>query len=141
MILSKNIERYRKIVSFGLIGVTSNTVLYIAYLLLVQWGMSPTAAMTSTYLTGVIVSYMLNSRITFSTHSNLNSQFIRFCFSHVIGYTFNAAGLIAGTQFMNWPHALVQAGMILSTAILLFIIQSKWVFKPALHQISEPHLE
>jgi putative flippase GtrA len=118
----------RQLLSYGLIGVLSNGLLYACYLGLTALGVSPSLAMTVCYVGGIALSYVLNGRLTFRHGARFDASLLRFILAYVAGYGFNLAGLRLGVEVMGWPHQGVQFVLILLTAALLFVLQKFWVF-------------
>lgn len=117
--------------SYGLIGVVSNGLLYVGYLGLTALSVAPPLAMTVCYVGGIVLSYLLNGRLTFRHGAGFDATFLRFILACLAGYGFNLAGLRLGVEMMGWPHQGVQFVMILLTAALLFVLQKFWVFPSA----------
>ena len=56
--------------------------------------------------------------------------FYRYCTVYGLGYLLNLAVLYFLVDLHGYPHQSVQAAMIITLAVLLFISQKYWVFRP-----------
>jgi putative flippase GtrA len=61
--------------------------------------------------------------------------FVRYCSAYGLGYVINLLVLIVLVDRMGYPHEIVQGVMILSLAVMLFLLQKFWVFRQ-----DDPHL-
>lgn len=113
---------------YAVIGLLLNAALYVAYLALVASGLSPVAAMSITYATGVVIGFVLNRRITFGHDGRPAGPFLRYVIAYALGYLLNWAGLWLLVDRMAVPHQLAQAALIFAVACFLFIMQRIWVF-------------
>ena len=118
-----------QLVSFALVGLVTSTALYGLYLYLTFIGAHPLAAMSVAYVTGVVLSFTLQGRITFAGLSTSRYTFIRYVAVYAMGYVFNAVGLFLAITGWGVPHYWAQLCMIGLTAAFLFILQRWWVFK------------
>lgn len=114
-------------VVFGIIGLASNIVLYLAYLLLTLAGVSVLLAMTLVFFTGVIFSWVLNARFTFK-RSLTTASAKRMLITYSVAYSVNAFILGVAHFFLHLPHEVAQGAIMLVLAIALFFAQKYWVF-------------
>lgn len=117
---------------FVLVGLATNTALYLAYCLLTELGGSPKPVMTLLYLLGVAMSFIANRRWTFGAGNAPLGAFGRYLALQFVGYALNYAGLSYGTDHLALDHRLVQAVMIAIVATCLFVGQRYWVFAAVL---------
>jgi putative flippase GtrA len=113
---------------YVMIGVLLNAALYGSYLLLTHTVMGSRAAMSITYCVGVLIGFLLNRKITFSFHGGDTGALFRYIVSYAVGYGVNLLGLWLFVDFAGFPHELVQGGMIITLAFMLFALQKWWVF-------------
>ena len=118
----------RQVVRYAVIGVLLNTTIYTVYLFLTSQGMAPRWAMTLTYGAGVCNGFMLNKRITFENDGPGLILFLRYVIAYAAGYLVNLIAILTFEDWWRLPHQFVQAAMIFTVAILLFILQKFWVF-------------
>jgi putative flippase GtrA len=118
----------RQAASFVFVGIAVNASLYAAYLLLTHTLLNSFAAMTVTYCSGVVMGFLLNRRLTFGFEGESAAAFLRYVGAYLLGYVVNLAGLWLLADRCRIPHEIVQ-WMILSIAVLIFLLQKYWVFK------------
>ena len=122
---------------YGAVGLLSNAVLFLAYLLLTAWGMPSKVAMTLLYAAGVLQTFIANRSWTFAAGRD-RGQFTRYCLAYAFGYVFNLAGLTVLVDRLGYPHELVQGLLILSTAAMLFLLHKLWVFRSSMEAQGVP---
>lgn len=113
---------------FGLVGVSTNLVGYLAYLGLTHAGLPPKVTMTCLYIIGAALSFVLNRRWTFGHTSAVSVAGVRFALAHAGGFTVNYAMLALLHDRLGWPHELVQAMAIVVVAGGLFVAFRVFVF-------------
>ncbi|MNF57046.1 GtrA-like protein [compost metagenome] len=110
------------------VGIISNSLLYLGYLIIVYFGIGTKTSMTLMYLSGVAFGFCANYRWTFS---QLNSQgtLLRYTLMHVVGYILNLSILYVFVDKLNYPHQAVQITAILLVAIYGFFTCKYFVFR------------
>lgn len=109
-------------------GTLSNLVLYLLYILFTYAGLGYKLAMTLMYLIGVIQTFFFNKRWSFEFNKNNHPTFIRYVITYVVVYFANLLALYFLVDRMGMPHQLVQGGMIIVFASVLFLVQRYWIF-------------
>lgn len=117
-----------QLVRYGLVGLASNAALYVAYLLLTAAGLEAKLTMTLLYITGVAQTFIFNKRWTFGHDGASRTAFVRYCTAYAIGYVVNLLALYVLVDRAGYRHQVVQGVMIVTLAILLFLLQKYWVF-------------
>jgi putative flippase GtrA len=115
-------------VRYGVVGLTSNAMLYFGYLGLTWLGVGYKLAMTALYCVGVMQTFVFNRRWTFRHDGNSGQAFRRYVIAYLLGYALNFLALVMFVDYLGWPHQLVQGIMILVLACFLFVLQRLWVF-------------
>jgi len=118
-------------VRYSLVGLTSNLLLYLAFLGLTAAGMEHKIAMTLLYAVGVAQTFIFNKRWSFRHGGMHGPAFMRYCISYGLGYAVNLLALLVLVDRMGYPHEIVQGVMVLSLAVMLFLLQKFWVFRQA----------
>ncbi len=119
----------RQFIRFAIVGIASNAVLYAAYLLLTLIiGLEHKLAMTGVYISGVILTFLINRSWSFQHDGAAHSAFVRYISAYVIGYFINLGVLWLAVDYFHLPHQLVQAGAIFLVAICMFLLHKYWVF-------------
>ncbi len=114
---------------YAVVGLASNLVLYFAYLGLTELGIGPKTAMSVLYVLGVMQTFLFNRTWSFGHRSGLHGAFARYVASYAMGYLLNLLVLWLAVDHLGLPHQLVQGIMILTLAMLLFVLQKFWVFR------------
>jgi putative flippase GtrA len=110
------------------LGVTTNVVLYGAYLALTGSLLTPKVAMTVVYVTGVVIGFIANRSWSFGHTGPARSAFLRYVVVYMLGYLVNWLGLHVGIAVLGVPHEVVQAVMIFVVAATTFVMQKYYVF-------------
>lgn len=116
-------------IRFGVVGFTSNLVLYLLYLGLTDIGLGHKLAMSLLYVVGVLQTFVFNRKWTFSHHGRLSVTFVRYISLYAVGYLINLGVLIVMVDRLGYSHQWVQGMMVLVVAVLLFVMQKAWVFR------------
>lgn len=120
---------HHQFIKFAIVGVVSNGILYLLYLLLTYMGVGHKLAMTLLFITGLLQTFVFNKKWAFQHDGATRKTFVRYGIVYVSAYLINLAALIVLTDNMGFPHELVQGGAILVVAVYLFVMQKLWVFK------------
>ena len=118
----------RQLLRYAMVGLGSNVILYLAYLLLTGFGLGHKTAMTLLYVVGIFQTFLLNRQWTFGHQGDIRSAFIRYVFIYLLGYLVNFSGLYIFVDVIGFAHQLIQGVMIIIVAVLLFVLQRLWVF-------------
>lgn len=118
----------RESIKFIIVGLTSNLVLFLVYLLLTNVGLGHKAAMTTLFLVGLAQTFFFNKYWTFSHRNAFGQSLWRYLIIYGIGYLLNLITLAVLVDAMGCPHALVQGAAIPILAVGLFLAQKYWVF-------------
>jgi len=118
-----------QVIRFGVVGLTSNLVLYLVYLGLTGSGVGPKLAMSLLWVVGVLQTFVFNKKWTFSHHGHLSATFLRYISLYAVGYLINLGVLIVLVDQLGYSHQWVQGVMVLVIAVLLFVMQRAWVFR------------
>ncbi len=112
---------------FILVGVISNGVAFVAYLLLALV-VQPIVAMTFLYAAGFIVSFIGNRSFTFHHTSALFPTVLRFTLMHLVLYTLRYGMFDYFVTYLRLPHQVVQAAATVILAILSYAGSRRFVF-------------
>jgi putative flippase GtrA len=119
----------RQFYRYGVTGLLSNGILYVGYLVLTGLGLGPKLAASLVFAVGVTVSYILNSRWTFSHHGGGRNVYSRYWVAYGLAYVLNMSMLALLVDEMGLKHQVVQGVLVLVIALLLFLLQKYWVFR------------
>ena len=117
-----------QLVRYGAVGVVSNALGYVLYLVITGFGVEHKLTMTGLYLIGVLQTFFLNRRWTFRHDGMHGPAFFRYCLAYGFGYALNLIALLMLVDQLGYPHQIVQGAMVLVLAVLMFVLQKFWVF-------------
>jgi putative flippase GtrA len=116
-------------IRFGIVGLASNLVLYLIYCGITSIGFDYKLVMSLLYVVGVLQTFVLNKKWTFSHDGHLSGTFLRYILIYGAGYIINLGTLIIFVDRFGYPHQFVQGAMIPVVAVSLFVMQKIWVFR------------
>jgi putative flippase GtrA len=112
---------------FVIVGLASNLVLYVLYLLITTLGLGYKIAMTLVYVVSALQTFALNAHWTFGRRGTRTSL-VKYGLAYVTCYLINMSALILFVDHIGLPHQVVQGAMILVIAVVMFLLQKFWVF-------------
>lgn len=116
---------------YGLIGLATNLLGYLAFVFLVASGTEPKMAMTFLYAVGVAVGYVGNRQWTFAHTGSWAASMTRYGLAHLLGYMLNFLILVWFIDRLGHPAHWVQAGAIIVVAGFLFLAFRYFAFRAA----------
>ena len=117
-------------IRYGVVGLVSNGVLYLAYLALTWAGMGHKTAMTLLYVVGVSLTFLFNRNWSFRHDGAASPAILRYFTIYGFGYVLNFFVLLVFVDYLHLSHEIVQGVMVLALAVMLFLLQRYWVFRP-----------
>lgn len=114
---------------FAIVGLVSNAVLYLLYIVLTQMSLQPSTAMSLVFITGTLQTFLFNKTWTFSRKGNSAGYLARYLIAYVGAYLINLLALYWFVDRWTCPHQVVQGVAILVIGGGLFIVQRYWVFR------------
>ncbi|MDH0626913.1 GtrA family protein [Pseudomonas mosselii] len=115
-------------IRYNIVGVTSNGLVYLGYLLLVYADVGKKLSMTLMYLIGVVLGFIANLQWTFM-QGKQRGVLLRYVQMHIIGYLLNFLLLLIFSDLLGYPHQAVQAVAILVVALYGFLACKYFVFR------------
>lgn len=113
---------------YAVVGLISNFVGYIFYLLLTYAGMGPKTTMTLIYAVGIAQTFFFNRGWSFGHQGSSQGAFARYVLVYALGYLLNFGLLWLAVDHLQLPHQVVQAAAIFIVASCLFLMHRYWVF-------------
>lgn len=114
---------------YVIVGLASNIIAYIAYLLLKAAGVAYVLAMTLAYCFVLIFTFSANRKWTFRGATGVDKRFVvRFLQCYGLAYLVNAGMLMILVAHYGVSHQIAQGCLIILIAIGLYHAQRKWVF-------------
>lgn len=117
-------------VRYALVGLASNGVLYLVYLVLVGLSLGPKTAATVTYAAGVLQTFWANRSWSFAHGGHAGQAFRRYVTVYFAGYLLNMLALYLLVDLLEMDHRWVQAALVLGLAALIFLSLRFWAFRP-----------
>lgn len=118
----------RQFISYALIGILTNFLGYVLYLLLTYFLAEPKLIMTVLYVTGALIGFFANRRFTFRHDDKIGKSVIRYLIAQLLGYFLNLTLLVVFVDWLDYKHQIVQAFAIIVVAIVLFLLSRFFVF-------------
>lgn len=115
-------------VRFAVVGLVSNGIGFGLYLLLTWAGVGHKVAMSILFGVGTAQTFFFNKRWSFEYADHDRSVILRYFASYCIGYLINLVALLLLVDHFGFSHMIVQGAMILTVAVLMFLLQKFWVF-------------
>lgn len=113
MKLPKNLLRY------ATVGVVSNGVLYLLFVLLIWAGMQAPVTAALCYVLGLALSYLLNRRWSFESAATHRRDLPRFLFSYGAGFLATMVFIVLLTRWMRPEFAqILNVGL---TAMVIYL--------------------
>lgn len=118
----------KQLLRYASVGLVANLIAYFVYLALTFFSVEHKIAMTAVYVSGLIASYLGNSRWTFTQRRGTLSTMIGYGCAHACGYIVNFSLLYVFVDVYGYPHQIVQAAAIVIVAGFLFVVFKTLVF-------------
>jgi putative flippase GtrA len=119
----------RQFLRYAAVGLVSNLLLYVAYLLITRRGVGYKTTMTLLYAAGVSLTFVFNKNWTFSHQGHVTKAFITYLLIYALGYIINLVALYVLVDKLGFRHQLIQGFVIGMLAVLLFTLQKYLVFR------------
>jgi len=121
-----------ELIRYGIVGISLNSLMYLAYLILTSLYLSPYYALLFLYPLGVLIGFLGHRRISFKKSSNgLNFfELLKYIFIYILGFLLNSLLLYVFVDKGGYPHQLVQLMSIFVVAAFLFVSLKFFVFTP-----------
>jgi putative flippase GtrA len=122
----------RRLLLYGLVGVTSNGVAFVLYIVLVDFaGIRPVLSMTTVYAAAMTVGFWGNRHLTFAHGGSVLGTFPRYLIVYSLGYLLNLIIILVGVDHLHYSHVWTQAFAVVAVAAFLFPALRSFVFPPS----------
>lgn len=134
MIRAKNLSGILKgrvssqVFKYAVVGLLNNLRGYLIYLLITALWLDPKVAVAIMYPVGAALGYFAHARYSFSYEGNTSHGVVRYFLAHLLGYSTNLGMIKFFSDYLGYPHQLVQVAAIVAVAGLLFILFRYFVF-------------
>lgn len=115
---------------YVLVGLASNGVIYLVYILLTSLGMGPKVAMSLLYGVGGLQTFVFNRKWSFQFGGAAAPALVRYALLYAAGYVLQLLALMLLVDRAGLPHQWVMGALVLTMAVFLFVGQKVWVFNP-----------
>ncbi|MDG5467838.1 GtrA family protein [Deltaproteobacteria bacterium IMCC39524] len=119
----------RQLIRYGVVGLLSNLLGYLVYLLITWLGVDPKLTVTLFYPLAATIAYSGHAQYSFAYKGGHASGFSRYVVAHVFGYLLNIASLYFFVDVLLYPHQLVQLCNIFLVAGFLFVAFKYFAFQ------------
>jgi putative flippase GtrA len=120
-----------QLLRYGIIGIATNTLGYLVYLLITYSGVEPKLLITFMYPIGATIGFFGNRQWSFTHKGSVLKSGIRYFVAHFFGYLINFLILLTFVDRLSYPHQWVQAVAIIVVAGFLFLVFKYFVFPKA----------
>ena len=121
-------ETHRQLLRYAVIGLASNALGYVGYLLLSSFGMGHKTALTALYGVGVLQTFVFNRRWTFRYAGAIPGSIARYIAIYAFGYVFAMVAMYLLVDLFGLPHKAVVLALIFVVACGIFLLQKFWAF-------------
>lgn len=118
----------RTLLRYGIVGLVSNGIGYLLYLLLTWLGMEYRVAVTLLFAVGVVQTFFFNKSWSFGHIGSTQPVLLRYWAVYVAAFFLNIAALTVLVEYVDVPHQIAQAILVFVIAGLIFIALRCWVF-------------
>lgn len=119
---------HTQVIRYTVVGLASNSALYLLYLTITALGVGHKSAMTGLYLFGILQTFIFNKRWTFAHSGATKPSLCRYLAAYGMGYILNLVMLQVFVDRLGFAHQIVQGVAVVLVAIILFLLQRYWVF-------------
>lgn len=113
---------------FAIVGVLNTAVTYFLYLLLLLFS-SYLIAYSLAYLTGIIISYLLNSKYVFK-ESISPKKFLMFPLVYIVQYVMSSLLLYLSVHYLNVNERIALLISIVLTTPITFVLSKRIISNP-----------
>lgn len=119
----------RQFFRYAIVGLASNLVGYLLYIVLTGVGIGPKLAMSVLYAVGVLQTFVFNKNWSFGFNGAATPALVRYATIYALGYVINFVILLLLVDQSGLPHQWVMAGLVVFMAVFFFAGQKFWVFR------------
>lgn len=118
----------RQLIRYGLVGIATNLLGYLIYLLITYLGVEPKILITFMYPIGAAIGFFGHRQWAFAHKGAVLKSGFRYSIAHFFGYLINLLILLIFVDRLGYPHQWVQAVAIFVVAGYLFVLFKYFVF-------------
>ena len=117
-----------QVVRYGKVGVLNNLLGYLIYLMLTWLWLDPKLAVTLMYPIAAVTAYFGHAKYSFSYTGYWWHGILRYALAHLIGYGVNIGMLYVFSDYLGYPHQMVQVVAIFVVGGILYLLFRYFVF-------------
>ncbi|WP_028563868.1 GtrA family protein [Paenibacillus pinihumi] len=121
------------LIKYGIVGLIGTALHFALLVILVEWGgLHPIAGSALGFIAVLVVSYILNSKWTFTDASGQIRlrQFIKYTIVSCSGLLLNTAVMYAAVELAHLPYLLGQCIITVLVPLHNYILNRRWTFRP-----------
>jgi putative flippase GtrA len=124
---------FYQLLRYGIVGLLLNITMYLVYLLITSFWLSPFQTVLILYPCGTVLGYLAHRKFTFqvSIEGFKGTTFLKYILLYVAGFFLNLLLLFFFHETLGYPHQLVQFMAIFVVAVFLFVSMKIFVFADA----------
>lgn len=128
--IKKLCRRYRRLIVYGFVGVTNTLVDYgVFYLLYNPIGVNIELSQVAGFLSGTVVSYILNSNVTFREgKGRTKGQFLQ-CIGLDIVFALLSGWFMGWAEAWRCPVLVTKTVATVAVALMHYVIYKYFVFR------------
>lgn len=115
-------------VRYIFVGLKSNAVYYLLYVILSFLGVGPKTAVVIVFVFSLVYAFWFNKNFVFRNRNDLNWQFERYIGVYLFALVLNLVLLECATTYLGLNHFIVQAALGLIIAVPIFFLLKYFVF-------------
>lgn len=112
-----------------MIGASLNILSYLIFFALIRLGIDAKIALTVSYTLYLLISFILNKKITFVSQGRVLPQLRRYFTLYVLLYFLNLILIFLLVDLVRVRAELAQGIIFILFISLTFLVQKIWVFK------------
>jgi putative flippase GtrA len=110
-----------RLTRYGVVGLVTNAVVYVIFVIMIWFGMKPLLASGLCYAIGLTLSYLINRRWTFDSTGNHSSDLPRFLAAYGLGLGVTLLSMTILLGFLIPQLAQLVTIVITAVAIYIFL--------------------
>lgn len=115
--MNNNLKQFILFCAFGLM---TNSIGYLAYLIMTNRNIGPKTSMSILYVAGIFIGFFSHRKWIFENNGDTIIPFIKYIIAHALGYIMSFSMLYFFSDKLLFPHQIIQAISIVVVAIYLF---------------------
>lgn len=124
-----------QIIRYGVIGILTNLMGYLVYLLLTFFLLDPKITVSILYPLSALIAYFSHMKHSFLYQGKRTGSLLRYILVYLMGYFLNITLILILHEKFQIPHQMVQVVAIVLVGFLLFFLLKYFVFPLKIKEI------